>query len=493
MKGKMSPGQRVRLAALGIDPSEVGRISNRSNGGRNDILPKDVPIPANGDELAEFFGDSTRYSAILKDNQTLQTFIKAYADQQQGPDTDLGKTVAAETQKALINFLKEHGDDTPRDTVRRLNLDPQDAPAGMRTSHRQAAAYNPEAPGAVLDKEFKSGSDYFRHAWHLQQNAEMLGKMERIKNAYSSVVPSDGGFLVPESLRSGLLEIALESSIVRPRATVVPMETATVDFPAIDSSTNVGSVYGGMVAYWTEESAALIESQAKFMRIRLDAKTLTGLAVVPNQLLADSMASFAALLETAWPRTLAWYEDLAYMAGTGVGEPLGFMGAGNSAAVEQAKETGQSAATIVLENIIKMYSRMLPGSLARGIWVVSPETLPELFTLALSVGTGGGPVMLTNVAGPAPMTIFGRPIVVSEKAGRLGTRSDISFVDLSYYLIGDRQTMSTDSSTHWKFGNNQTAFRIIQRVDGRPWVQTPITPQNGGPTLSPFVELATRA
>ena len=112
--------------------------------------------------------------------------------------------------------------------------------------------------------------------------------------------------------------------------------------------------------------------------------------------------------------------------------------------------------------------------------------------MALSVGTGGAPVMLTNAAGPAPMTIFGRPLIVTEKANQLGTQGDISFVDLSYYLIGDRQQMTASSATDYKFGEDKTTLRIIQRVDGRPWVQSPITPQNGGPTLSPFVELANR-
>jgi HK97 family phage major capsid protein len=252
-------------------------------------------------------------------------------------------------------------------------------------------------------------------------------------------------------------------------------------------------VFGGMIGYWGEESAALQESNPKFGRVTLDAKKLTGFAVVPNELLSDSLISFAALIETLWPQALAFFEDIAFMSGSGVGEPLGFLGAGNSAGVAVAKEAGQPADTIVLENIVKMYSRMLPSSLARGIWICSPEALPELFTMALSVGTGGGPVMLTNAAGPAPVSIMGRPLVVSEKAGRLGDRSDLAFVDLSYYLIGDRQVMSAASSTDYRFGNDQTAYRIIQRVDGQPWLKSAITPANGGPTLSPFVEIAERA
>ena len=450
-------------------------------------------VPRNSDELAEMLADPAASKQILESQDSLKNFIETYAQKQQGDGTEIQRQIAEETQRQLAAMLKENEQDASRDGIKRLNLDPQTRPANMLTSHKQATAHNPKAPGAKLDNEFSSAGEFIHAAWHLNNNAELQAKMHNLRNAYSSVVPADGGFLVPETLRSQLLQIALEMAVVRSRATVVPMESARVPFPMIDSTTNQGSVYGGMVAYWGEESAALTDASPKFGRAVLDAKKLTGLSVVPNELLQDSIVSFAALVETLWPQALAFFEDNAFMSGSGVGEPLGFLGSGNSAGVAVAKETGQTADTIVVENVIKMYSRMLPSSLSRGVWICSPEAIPELFTMALSVGTGGGPVMLTNVAGPAPMTIFGRPLIVSEKAGRLGDRSDLSFVDLSYYLVGDRQTMTASSSTDWKFGNDQTAFRIIQRVDGRPWLQSAITPANGGPTLSPFVEIADRA
>ncbi|MEW2420446.1 phage major capsid protein [Streptomyces nigra] len=453
-----------------------------------------VPIPRNADELEEILSDPKRGPQVMETPKALADWIQEYANKQQGDDTDLKRLIADESKKQLAEMLRENDvKDSERDAIKRLNLDPQTRPATMLTSHKQATAYNPAAVGAALDGKFENAADFFRHAWHRNPDASQRAKMEELRNAYSSVVPAEGGFLVPEVLRSQLLQLALEMAVVRPRATVVPMETARIQFPMIDSTTSVGSVFGGMIGYWGEEGAALVESNPKFGRAPLDAKKLTGFALVPNELLQDSLISFAALIETLWPQALAFFEDLAFMAGSGVGEPLGFLGAGNSAGVAVAKESGQAADTIVVENVIKMYSRMLPSSLARGIWVCSPEAIPELYTMALSVGTGGGPVMLTNVAGPAPMTIFGRPLVVSEKAGRLGDRSDLSFVDLSYYLIGDRQQMSADSSTEYKFGNDQTAYRIIQRVDGRPWLKSSITPANGGPALSPFVEIADRA
>ena len=151
-------------------------------------------------------------------------------------------------------------------------------------------------------------------------------------------------------------------------------------------------------------------------------------------------------------------------------------------------------------NIVKMYARILPTSLASAVWVCAIDTFPELATMALSVGTGGGPVWIGNFAGgqggadTPPMTILGRPVIFTEKVPALGTTGDISFVDFSYYLVGDRQQVEVMASEHAFFQNDQTAYRLIERVDGRPWLQSPLTPHNGSSnTLSPFVQLATRA
>lgn len=463
-----------------------------------EVLPKDVPIPASSDELAEFMGDPGKYEKVLKNKDALEAFIAAYGKKLQGPGTDLHRTVAEETQRQLAAYLREKdlGGDN-EDRIGRLNLNPQaTAPKGrmgMLMSYGQGAKHNPKAPGNVIDSKFANAVDYFRAVWHLDQSPEAETKKVEIRNAASSVSPADGGFLVPEILRSQLLEIALESAVVRSRATVVPMDSARVPFPTIDVTSHASSLFGGMIAYWGEESAALTEAEPKFGRVVLDAKKLTGLSVVPNELLQDSITSFSALIERLWPLVLAFEEDAAFLTGSGVGEPLGLLGAGNAASIAVSAEGGQAADTIVYENIVKMYARMLPSSLQRAVWIISPDTIPELFTMALSVGTGGNSVFVVNAAQPGPMTLFGRPIIVCEKANSLGNRGDIAFADLSYYLVGDRQMMTAASSTEWKFGNDQTAYRIIQRVDGRPWIQSAITPRNGGNSLSPFVELAERA
>ncbi|MFI0233155.1 phage major capsid protein [Streptomyces sp. NPDC017086] len=447
-------------------------------------------IPSNAAELAEMLADPAKAAPVVETPETLANFITEYANRQQGEGTDLNRQIAEETQRQFAAMLRDHGADaTTKDAaqaIKRLDLDPQAKRGGMLTSHRQGTAYNKAAPGAIVDKHFDNAIDYVRNIWHKNPKAD-ADKLAALRNAAGSVSPADGGFLVPETLRSQLLQLALEKAVVRPLATVVPMESARVPFPMIDTTTNAGSVFGGMIAYWGEEGAALTDSNPKFGRVTLDAKKLTGLSAVPNELLQDSLPSFSALIETLWPQALAFSEDNAFQSGTGTGEPLGFRGASNPAAVTV---TRANANKIQYPDIVGMYARMLPSSLSSAVWMCAPDALPQLLQLSLSVGTGGNSVFVVNAAAGMPMSIFGRPLIITEKGSTLGSRGDLAFVDLSYYLVGDRQIMTADSSTDYQFGSDKTTFRIIQRVDGRPWIQSAITPANGSTsTLSPFVEL----
>lgn len=448
-----------------------------------------IAIPDSPAAIEEMLGDSSRMQQIFKDKGAFGELISKYARTVLDKDQEIATQVREETSRVLANWLR----DNEAEGIGRVNLDPAQPVASL--ARQKGGLHNPRAMGAKIDKEFDNSSEYFKAIWHnSQRDAADQAKISRVRNAFSSTVPSEGGFLIPETLRSEMLSVALETSIVRPRARVIPMETLRVPFPAIDSTSNVSTVFGGVVGYWTEEGAALTESAASFGRVVLDAKKLTAYTTVPNELLSDSLISFQTFIDTIFPEALAWYEDIAFLKGGGVGEPLGALDGNNTAIVAVSKESGQTAATIVWENIVKMYARMLPGSLDRAVWLVSPDTFPELATMALSVGTGGSAIWLNSGSEGPPMTILGRPVIVSEKApALLGSQGDISFIDFGFYLVGDRQVMSAMSSPHFKFGNDLTAYRIIERVDGRPWLQTAITPQNNGPTLSPFVQLAVRA
>jgi HK97 family phage major capsid protein len=461
-----------------------------------------VHIPTDPAQLEDMLGDTSQLKAIFGDADSTKEFVTNYARVVHNKDAALGKQLQESVQAGMADFLRTNGY-----AQNKLDLANNGPRADVKkVSKGRGAVYNQAAPGARegLDKHFDSTAEYFQTIWHHSQTlknseelAPKLNELRRIQNSFGSEVPADGGFLIPETLRSDILMWSLEHSIVRPLAQVIPMSSLRVPIPMIDSTSNVSSVFGGIVAYWTEEGAALTESQASFGRVVLDAKKLTAYAEIPNELLADAVA-FGSFFDQIFPQAVAFYEDYAFMQGTGDGEPLGFVNGPAVASV--AKESGQTTGTIVWENIVKMYARMLPTSLGKACWLAAIDTFPQLATMALSVGTGGGPVWIggpstdsRSGASTPPVTILGRPVYFTEKLPTLGTTGDICFVDLSYYLIGDRQVMQAQSSPHYKFANDKTAFRVIERVDGRPWLQSAITPKNNSSsTLSAFVQVATR-
>lgn len=464
-------------------------------------------IPTTSAELEEWMTDGERMTNVLKEGK-LKDFIGSYQAANAKANPDIKAEIAEQVQLGMAAFLKETGEKAgvpPVDLSASLTPGPAAQPrvhfddSGRRTS-AQKALNGQRAIGRALDGMFQDSAEFFRatHFDEMRVNrstdlSAKRAKVTEIMNSFGSEVPADGGFLIPETLRSNLLQVALEQAVVRPRAQVIPMETLRVPIPMIDSTSNVSSVFGGVICYWTEEAAALVESQASFGRVTLDAKKLTGYAEIPNELLADAPA-FTSFFDDVFPRALAWYEDIGFMNGTGTGEPRGFVNCPASVAV--AAEVGQPAGTIVWENIVKMYARMLPTALQNAVWIASIDTFPQLATMALSVGTGGSAVWLGNLQQPGsavpPVSILGRPVIFTEKTPALGSLGDINFVDLSYYLIGDRQMMQSTSSPHFKFASDKTVFRIISRVDGQPWLQSPITPHNGAGALSPFVSLAAR-
>jgi HK97 family phage major capsid protein len=424
--------------------------------------------------------------------------VKGYAEASITGDRDkITQTVKDMTQSALVDILRNNGagDSQAVKIANRIDLRP-----GDKRGAKMAMSHNPDAPGAKLDGQFRSFGEFVQTVWHNRLNGKYniktladAGKKMELVNAYSTMVPDAGGFLVPEEYRSQVLMLGLEASIVMPRATIIPMSTQSLIFPTVDATSNATSVFGGIVVYRTEEGAEFVESQAKFGRVKLDATKQTALAYLHNETIRDSAGAVSASLGQMLPEAMAYNADIDFLTALGAGEPLGALAVGNPALLVVAKETGQAAATIVWENVLRMYSRMLPTSIANSVWLASPDTFMELATMALTVGTGGSAVWITDGHGSPVLTLLGRPVIMTEKTpGVLGAQGDLSLVDFRYYLVGIRDALMIDTSDHVKFTSDQTTVRAIARNDGRPWLASAITPHNSGPTLSPFVTLGVR-
>jgi HK97 family phage major capsid protein len=428
-----------------------------------------------------------KFAAAMADG-TFKENLNAYVGAQTAERADMAKQVEQYTQAALVDYFNEHDRDARKAPAVNAAL--------LAGAKAKPIGDTENAPGAALNGKFRNVGEFVNTIWHGRTpgiNTDLDSKLALL-NEYSVKVPDSGGFLVPEEFRQQLLALELEASIVKPRATVIPMSAASLTFPTVDATSNATSVFGGIVVYRLEEGEDFVESQAKFGKVKLDPTKQTALAYVNNEIIRDAGGALGAFMNQRMPQAMAWFEDIDYIKGTGAGEPQGVLSNQNPGLLVQAKATGQGAATIVWENVIAMYSRLLPNSIDNAVWLASPDTFSELATMALTVGTGGSAVWLMDGRGRPVLTLLGLPVIRTEKTpGYLGQQGDLSLIDFSFYLVGQRDAMSMDTSEHVRFTRDQTTIRVIQRNDGRPWLASPITPQNGGPTLSPFVCLAARA
>ena len=118
------------------------------------------------------------------------------------------------------------------------------------------AFYRDDAPGAVLDREpwAKSWATYLRAVF----DARDPSVRQYIANAMGERIPAEGGFLVPEILRSQVMDY-MAPAIMRPRATVLPMSSLRLPVPTLDNPSQASStqVLGGLTFSFTEEGSAI--------------------------------------------------------------------------------------------------------------------------------------------------------------------------------------------------------------------------------------------
>jgi HK97 family phage major capsid protein len=452
---------------------------------------EDITPSSSVEDFEAALGSQDNVKKLMAENK-FGKFIKDYADAKAAQRADTLSEVKEQVSASIAEWVKDSGG-----ALRKLNLEGATSSSTMKIAQGKGGVYNAKAPGAKIDQSEHSPDDlpeFLQAIWHhantLHNSDDLHVKQQawkKIQNSFGSTVPADGGFLIPETLRSEILQLAMESSVVRPRAQVIPMSSLAVPIPTVDETSRVSSVFGGMVAYWTEEGAAATESQAKFGRVRLEAKKLTVYCESPNELIADAPA-FGAFIGTNMPKALAFEEDATFLTGSGVGEPLGVLNGPGLISVTRDATTG-----VNFTDVVNIFTRLLPGSYGTAVWLAAPDTIPDLLRLVMPTGGTADfvspPLWLTGqqaIQG-TPLTLLGLPLVITEKVPANDAAGDLSLVDFSHYLIGDRQMVQATSSPHYKFASDVTAYKVLERVDGRPWVNTPLTPKNNGPTLSPYV------
>jgi len=354
--------------------------------------------------------------------------------------------------------------------------------------------------GEYLQAVSKAGSAgaYIREPRLKRCIDNALDPVTKAPTGAGETVPSDGAFLVAQEFIPNLINRVWNTGVVISKCKKQPVGPNFNGFkiPAIDETSRAnGSRWGGVQAYWGAEASSITSSKPKFRQISVELQKLFGLLYVTDELLEDSVA-LEGYANQWFPMEFGFKLDDAVINGDGAGKPLGIMNSPARYAV--TKETNQTAATVVTNNILKMFQHFYAPS-GGGVWYINQELLPSLHTLTIPIGTAGALANLYTLPGPnvIPASPYGsmlnKPVIPIEQCQALGTEGDILLVDLDQYIIGDKGGVNAASSIHVAFTTDQTAFRWIYRVNGEPIWHSYVTPFKGTNYLSPYVSLATRS
>lgn len=303
---------------------------------------------------------------------------------------------------------------------------PQSQAARLAAGDRSyAALFGNVARDPSPRDEFASLGDFAR--------AVVQGNDPRLIRNVSPSTTTEGasaGYLVPTYFVQQMMDAALALEVVRPRANVFPISSKNALVAGFNSVDGTGTKRAGLRLLWGIESTALDEQKPLARELTMAAQKGHIFCRVSNELAADA-PNFDRMLMQAMTAAVSSGLDYAFVNGTGSGQPLGVVNA--TCTVSVAKESGQAANTLLLQNLSKMVGRLAPSSFARSVWLVHPTLVPLLYSLSFTVknvaGTenvGGSIVQAVTVGPDGGLRIFGLPALVSDACSTLSSKGTSS-------------------------------------------------------------------
>jgi len=373
--------------------------------------------------------------------------------------------------------------------------------ASLEVSTKKTTSPKPQTVATVGKKRildngnfgYESKGEYFNAVKNFACGT-IDNRIIEVKNSQREAVGSDGGFLVPTDMIDGI-QSAIESDdslLSRTRQLNIKGNRASLKI-------NEAAPYSGngqnITAHWVGEGKKIDSSKAKFKEVEIKAEKLAAIVPVTEEMMEDS-ALIESFIRQETPEVFVAAINNALISGDGVKKPEGILNSGFG--FEVAKEAGQSADSVVFDNVKKLHTHALPRAKQRGIYLYNAAVEEELIGMKLDTGsTDGVSVYLPNnsIAGAPFGTLWGKPVFPMMGAMQaLGDKGDICFVDFSYYYSvlkvgGLKQQISTD----FYFDTDEVAFKYTFRMGGLCPFSAPQGTEYGDYKLSGFTYLAERA
>lgn len=303
----------------------------------------------------------------------------------------------------------------------------------------------------------------------------------------NEVVGEDGGILVPDTLAAKIWERVTDGDlniINMVDSYDVAGASMTMNGLVDDDKSASGSRNGGVIGYWVDEAEKITASKLKWRKLQLNLHKLAVLCFVTDELMSDSSVSLDQWLTRKAGDEIRFLTNEAFIAGDGIGKPLGILN--SPALVTIAKEGSQANASVVWQNISKMWAALHPMFREKAIWMINAELEPLLDGLCITgAASGVFPIYMPpgGISEKPYGRIKGRPVMVTDHMPELGTGGDMALVDWSNYVAIKKGTVKSAVSIHLRFDYDEACFKFTYRVDGRMGWDKALKPAKGSSTF----------
>lgn len=361
---------------------------------------------------------------------------KAFLDSKRGKDGLLSTedTAAYEKMEADVVALGKEIERLERQAVLDLELS---KPLNTPLTHK---------PTPTGETKIGRATDEYKQAfWKAMRNKHSFD----VQNALQIGTDAEGGYLVPDEFERTLIASLEDENLMRQIANVISTSFGDKKIPVVASKGT---------ADWTDEEAAMHESDDAFGVVTLGAHKLSTMIKVSEELLNDSVFNLETYIAKEFARRISRAEEEAFIVGNGTGKPTGVFGSGEVGVTT-------AGASITLDEVIDLYHSLREPYRRNAIFITNDATIKALRKLKDGAGQY---LWQPSVQAGQPDTILNKPVRTSSYVPTIASAAKvIAFGDFKYYWIADRQSRSFQRLNELYAANGQVGFRATQRVDGK--------------------------
>lgn len=258
-----------------------------------------------------------------------------------------------------------------------------------------------------------------------------------------------GGYLVPDTYDTELVQALAEKNVIRQIAKAIP----TTQRMHIPVANGIGD------AAWIREGEPWGINEADFGEVVLDAYKLATSIRVSDEMLEDGGVDIEEYIRKTYAERIGEAEEEAFIRGNGKGKPLGLIYQAPMGAISELE------GDITLDDILNLEYSVKQAYRDNAVWLMSEDAYHKLRRIP---HYDGRPLWNPNLKEGEPEYLFGHRIYICKSMDDVAPGSiPVMFGDFRFFWIGDRGKRVIKRLVERYANRGQVAFVTTERVDAK--------------------------